>query len=78
MVATVHNVAKRRTTTQGPTAGRGAQHRLSIEVRRQLLGAIYAGEPFRQVLRDLDLTSNKVCGGSPKPTQSGRPRSRKP
>jgi hypothetical protein len=31
-------------------------------VRQQLLDAIYAGQPFRQVLRDLGLTPNKVWG----------------
>jgi hypothetical protein len=29
---------------------------------RQLLDAIYAGQPFRTVLRDLGLTSNRVFG----------------
>ena len=31
-------------------------------MRQQLLDAIYAGQPFRTVLRDLDLTSNQVFG----------------
>jgi hypothetical protein len=31
-------------------------------MRQQLLGAIYAGQPFRVVLRDLGLTSNQVWG----------------
>jgi hypothetical protein len=31
-------------------------------VRQQLLNAIYAGEPFRLVLRQLGLTSNQVWG----------------
>jgi hypothetical protein len=31
-------------------------------VRQQLLVAIYAGQPFRQVLGDLDLTPNRVWG----------------
>ena len=39
-----------------------ARDRLHIEVRRQLLDAIYAGQPFRQVLRDLGLTPNQVWG----------------
>jgi hypothetical protein len=39
-----------------------AQKRLPVEVRQQLLEAIYAGEPFRMVLRDLGLTSNRVFG----------------
>jgi hypothetical protein len=39
-----------------------AQHRLSTEVRQQLLNAIHAGQPFRQLLPDLGLTSNQVWG----------------
>jgi hypothetical protein len=39
-----------------------AQKRLPVEVRQQLLNAIYAGQPFRTVLRDLRLTSNQVWG----------------
>jgi len=31
-------------------------------VRQHLLDAIYRGEPFRQVLRDLGLTPNQVWG----------------
>jgi hypothetical protein len=31
-------------------------------VRQQLLDAIYAGQPFRTVLRDLGLTLNRVWG----------------
>jgi hypothetical protein len=31
-------------------------------VRQQLLDAIYAGHPFRTVLRDLDLTPNQGLG----------------
>jgi hypothetical protein len=41
---------------------RNAQARLPVEVRQQLLDAIYNGEPFRTVLRDLGLTSNQVWG----------------
>lgn len=33
-----------------------------MEVRQQLLDAIYAGQPFRTVLRDLGLSSNRVFG----------------
>jgi hypothetical protein len=33
-----------------------------VEVRQQLLGSIYAGQPFRSVLRDLNLTPNQVWG----------------
>ena len=33
-----------------------------MEVRQQLLTALYAGQPFRAVLRDLGLTANQVWG----------------
>ena len=39
-----------------------AQSRLPLEVRQRLLDAIYAGRPFRAILRDLGLTSNRVFG----------------
>lgn len=39
-----------------------SQKRLPAEVRQQLLDAIYAGQPFRTVIRDLELTSNRVFG----------------
>jgi hypothetical protein len=39
-----------------------AQTRLPVEMRQQLLDAIYAGQPFRTILRDLGLTSNQVFG----------------
>jgi hypothetical protein len=39
-----------------------AQARLSVELRQQLLDAIYAGQPLRTVLGDLGLSSNKVFG----------------
>jgi hypothetical protein len=43
--------------------GRARAHlRLPAELRKQLLDAIYAGQPFRRVLRDLGLTSNQVWG----------------
>jgi hypothetical protein len=41
---------------------RKAQKRLPVEVRQQLLDAIYGGQPFRSALRDLGLTSNQVWG----------------
>ena len=41
---------------------RRAQARLPVEMRKQLLDAIYNGKPFRTVLRDLGLTSNQVWG----------------
>jgi hypothetical protein len=39
-----------------------AQTRRPVEIRQQLLDAIYAGQPFRRMLRDLGLTSNQVWG----------------
>jgi hypothetical protein len=39
-----------------------AQDRLPVEVRQRLLDAVYVGQPFRQVLRDLGLTPNQVWG----------------
>ena len=46
------------------TRGRAwAQQRLPVEVRQQLLNALYSGKPFRTVLRDLGLTSNQVWWG---------------
>lgn len=39
-----------------------AQARLPAEIRQQLLDGIYAGQPFRTVLRQLNLTSNQVWG----------------
>jgi hypothetical protein len=42
--------------------GARAQRRLPAEMRQQLLDAIYAGQPFQTVLRDLGLTSNQVWG----------------
>jgi hypothetical protein len=39
-----------------------AQQRLPVELRQQLLDAIYSGQPFRTVLREFDLTPNQVWG----------------
>jgi hypothetical protein len=39
-----------------------AQERLPAEIRRQFLDALYGCQPFRQVLRDLGLTSNRGWG----------------
>ena len=50
----------RRTPRQGH--GSKAQARLPVEVRQQLLKAIYDGQPFRTVLRDLAVTPNQVWG----------------
>ena len=33
-----------------------------VEVRQRLLDALYAGTPFRTILRDLGLTPNQVWG----------------
>jgi hypothetical protein len=41
---------------------RKAQVRLPADVRQQLLDGIYAGRPFRSVLRELNLTPNQVWG----------------
>jgi hypothetical protein len=41
---------------------RRAQARLPVEVRHQLLEAIYAGTPFRAALNGLGLTSSQVWG----------------
>ena len=41
---------------------RKAQRQLPAEVRQQLVDAIYSGQPFRTVLRDLGLSSNQVFG----------------
>jgi hypothetical protein len=39
-----------------------AAARLPVEIRQQLLDAIYDGKPFRLALRDLAVTSNQVWG----------------
>jgi hypothetical protein len=59
--------------SQGTFPTQGAA-RLPVEVRKQFLDAIYSGQPFRTVLRELDLTSNQVWGL--KLTRNGRSRSR--
>jgi hypothetical protein len=41
---------------------RRAQARLPVDMRQQLLNAVYAGQPFRRVLGALGLTSNQVWG----------------
>jgi hypothetical protein len=41
---------------------RKAQTRLPVEVRQQLLDAIYRGKPFRTAIRELGVTSNQVWG----------------
>jgi uncharacterized protein with von Willebrand factor type A (vWA) domain len=39
-----------------------ARKRLPVDLRQQLREAIYAGQPFRTVIHDLELTPNR-CGG---------------
>ena len=39
-----------------------AQKRLSVELRQQVLDGIYAGRPFRTIIRGLGLTPNQVWG----------------
>ena len=41
---------------------RRAQARLPIKARQRLLDGIYGGQPFRTVIRQLNLTSNQVWG----------------
>ena len=62
MVAPVRSVAKRRTTMQGSTGKSPSAETTTDEVRQQFLDAINTGRPFRAVLRNLDLTSNRVFG----------------
>jgi hypothetical protein len=51
------------TRTQRASHRRERLHRaLSLDVRHRLLAAIYWGQLFRTVLRDLGLTSNRVFG----------------
>jgi hypothetical protein len=49
-----------------------AQKRLPLEVRQQLLDAIYSRRPFRTVLRELELTLIR-CGNRPRTTRNGPP-----
>src|SRR4029453_18658946 len=46
----------------GHASGAKPKKRPPAEVRLKLLDAIYSGQPFRQILRDLGLTSNQVWG----------------
>ncbi len=48
--------------TQRPFGRASAQQRLPAEARQQLLDGIYAGQPFRSLLLDLQLTPNQVWG----------------
>jgi hypothetical protein len=43
-------------------SGAKAQARLPVEARQKLLAAIYDGQPFREIVRYLGLTSNQVWG----------------
>jgi hypothetical protein len=42
---------------------RKAQRRLPAEVRQQLLDAIYSGQPFRQILRELGVMTSSPASG---------------
>jgi hypothetical protein len=55
----VQSGAQRRQRARGRAR---AQARLRANVRQQLLDAIYSGQPFCAVLRDLGLTANQVWG----------------
>jgi len=59
--AAVHD-ADRRTPRLRKCLRARAQTRLPVEIRQQFLEAIYAGQPFRTVLRELNLTPNQVWG----------------
>jgi hypothetical protein len=54
--------AARRTATRRGRLGELGHRRLPVEVRQQLLDAIYSGEPFRTVIRKLNLTPNQIWG----------------
>ena len=68
--ATAASAGKHRTTRPGERERARAQQRLPVKMRQQLLDAIYDGQSFRTVLRDLGLTSNQVWGLT-KPDQNG-------
>jgi hypothetical protein len=51
-----------RSDTQRAFGRARAQQRLPVESRQQLLDGVYAGQPFRSLLRDLGLTPNQVWG----------------
>jgi hypothetical protein len=48
--------------TQRATSRARAQKRLPVELRQQLLDGTMRGQPFRTVLRDLNLTPKQVWG----------------
>jgi hypothetical protein len=52
-------VAKCKSNAARARGRRKAQERLPTGMRQRLLDAIYAGQSFRRVLRDLGLTSTK-------------------
>jgi hypothetical protein len=54
--------AKCKALPPGHAVGARRKSGLPPEVRQRLLDAVYAGQSFRRVLRDLDLTSNQVWG----------------
>ncbi len=57
-----NDAARPRTMLLRPRFRRKAQAGLAPDVRQRLLDAIYSGQPFRQILRDLGLTSKQVWG----------------
>jgi hypothetical protein len=58
----VHRLRSAHSDTKRAWRRARAQRRLPVEVRQQLLEAIYAGQPFRTVIRHLELTPNQVGG----------------
>jgi hypothetical protein len=60
--AAAHSARQAHSDKQRAFGRARAQKRLPVELRQQLLEAIYARVPFRAVLRDLKLTPNQVWG----------------
>ena len=69
----------RQAHTDAQRSGRRARAQawLPAKVRQRLLKGIYAGTPFKAVIRDLVRPPSR-CGDSPRLTRSGRPRLRPP
>ena len=64
--------AGERTATPNEPGRARAQQRLPVEMRQQLLDAIYAGQQFRTVLSDLGLTPGRA-GPTREAISPGRP-----
>jgi hypothetical protein len=60
--ATANDAAKDRMTPRRRGSGVRRKSDSPVEVRQQLLDAIYDDQPFRTVVRDLGLTTNQVWG----------------